>query len=119
MRHDFSNDKLVNGVFIRLRSNGTHYHKISSPDRKTLDGVCTWYHCNGRIRERSMWSGNKQIGEQIIRHKNGKLRHHRINTGDRNTSFDVEENLTEEDKIMITLRTGAKWLPSQRKRRIG
>ena len=108
------------GIVFRKRANGTFYYKISSLDGCRKNGTCTWYYRNGVISERSMWENNRRVGECIKRSKNGTLIAHLIHFKDKDTMTVLDSNLSQEDKVVISLQTGAKWLKlTANKNRVG
>ena len=73
-------------------------------------GEAKWLHDNGQLSSHRFYVNGELHGECKSWYENGQLRRHRFYVNGDFVRDLIEEPVTDEDKFLMTLETGAKWL---------
>ena len=79
-------------------------------DRGEWHGEYKWWDENGQLREHSFYVNDVLHGEYKSWWENGQIQKHCFWVNGEEVRDLIEEPVTDEDKFLMTLETGAKWL---------
>jgi hypothetical protein len=95
-------------MLIEIKTDSVHYF-VDNEDRRQGE-YKEWRYDDGRLRYHCFCVDGKLHGESKSWYVNGKLYDHCFYVGGEVYRDLIKERVTDEEKFLITLETGGKWL---------